>query len=1062
MKKILLLSLFLMFTLLNAAMAQDRTISGTVLDKESNTGLPGVTISVKGMPGIGTNTDANGSYSLSVPAGATTLEYSFIGYQKIERPIGSESSINVTLSTDTKQLGEVVVTALGIEREKKQLGYATQQLSSETLTQGRDRSVVNAMQGKVAGVQINSLGGVGSSTRVVIRGVRSLTGSNQPLYVIDGVPIGNDAIGTGDNLNNGVDAGNRANDINPDDVESMNVLKGPAAVALYGSRAANGAIIITTKSGRNAAKAGKKAAITYTTSYSAETPLRLPEFQNKFGQGTAIDQPDYRENWSWGPRFDNVVRPWGQIINNQQRVKPYVGLEDNVKEFFQTGHTYTNALQVGGGDDKSNYILSVSNTQQKGILPTDNNKYKRTTVKIGGETKLTNKFSSSANITYTKSGGDLVVTGQGASVYDQIIQTPRDISLLELKDLNNPFNTITGYYGAYTQNPWQILKDNTYKNNVDRVFGNVQLGYAFSDKLKATYRLGTDVSNDMRTQFQAKRTSLTPRNNTNDEPGMYSEAQYYYRELNSDLMLNYFTDITEDFNVSVLLGHNFNQRNVNNIYFVGRDLINNTFQGFSNVKGEIKPDPNSVGVNPFAGGIGNGKRRITGVYGTVDFAFRDYLFLGLTARNDWSSTLPEGNRSFFYPAINAGFVFTEALGLQDNPVISYGKVRANYAQVGNDATPYVTKAVFAQTVIENGFSGTEVTAPFNNVAGFEVGNRIASPNLQPEITKSWEIGTELRFLNDRISLDMSYYDSKSTDQIINVPISTASGFRAQTLNAGLVHNKGFEALVTVVPVQTDDFTWELTGNFSKNRNTVEELFPGTDEIVIGGLSANTASLVATVGQPYGNFKSITYRYDPQGRIIVGADGIPLGSLTPEVVGNIQPDYMAGITNTVKYKGITFNVTFDTKQGGDMYSRTRDIQRFVGTDPTTLYNDRQPFVVPNSVVDNQDGTFSENTTPVAVFDYWGKLPAATNIIDASYTKLREVALSYTLPSSLITKTPFGSVTVGINGRNLLLWTPKENTYVDPEISNFGNGNAQGFDFSGSPSLRSFGGNLRVTF
>jgi TonB-linked SusC/RagA family outer membrane protein len=1061
MKKILLMSFFLVLTLLNRAMAQDRTVSGTVIDKETNTGLPGVTVLVKGTPTIATSTDMNGAYSLNVPATATDLEFRFIGYRTLERPI-TGGPISVTMETDTRELGEVVVTALGIEREKKQLGYATQELKNETLTQGRDRSVLNAMQGKVAGVQINNLGGVGSSTRVVIRGVRSLTGSNQPLYVIDGVPIGNDAIGTGDNLNNGVDAGNRANDINPDDVESMNILKGPAAVALYGSRAANGAIIITTKSGRSAARAGKKAEITYTTSYSAETPLRLPKFQNEFGQGTAIDQPDYRENWSWGPRFDGVVRPWGQVINNQQRVKPYVGLEDNVKEFFETGHTYINSLQVGGGDEKSNYILSVSNTQQKGILPTDNNKYKRTTVKIGGETKLTNKFNSSASITYTKSGGDLVVTGQGASVYDQIIQTPRDISLLELKDLSNPFNTISGYYGAYTQNPYQILQDNSYKNNVDRVFGNVQLGYAFNDKLKATYRLGTDVSNDMRNQYQAKRVSSNPRNEGQDALGFYSEAQYYYRELNSDLMLNYFTDITEDLNVNILLGHNINQRSVNNSYFTGQNVNNNSYQGFSNVKGEIKQDPNSVGVNPFSGGVGNGKRRLYGVYGTVDFAFRDYLFLGVTARNDWSSTLPEENRSFFYPAVNLGFVFTDAFGLQDNPVISYGKLRANYAQVGNDATPYLTQPVFTQGLVENGTSQGQITAPFNGVPAFEVGNRIASPSLQPEITKSWEVGTELRFVNDRISLDMSYYDSKSTDQIISVPISTASGFRAQTINAGLVRNKGFEALLTVVPVKTDNFSWEISGNYSRNRNTVVELFPGTQEIAIGGLTAATASLVATEGQPYGNFKSIGYRYDPQGRIIVGADGIPLPALTPEVFGNIQPDFMAGVTNTVKFKGLTLNVTFDTKQGGEMYSRTRDIQRFVGTDPTTLYNDRQPFVVPNTVVENLDGTFSENTTPVKVFDYWGKLPSATSIIDASYTKLREVSLSYTLPASLIAKTPFGGITVGINGRNLALWTPDENTYVDPEASNFGNGNAQGFDFSGSPSLRSFGGNLRVTF
>ncbi len=1053
MKKILLLSLFLMFTLLHTAMAQDRTISGTVLDKGTNTGLPGVTIGVKGMPGVGANTDANGSYTLSVPAAATTLKFSFIGYQKVERNIGAESTINVTLSTDTRQLGEVVVTALGIEREKKQLGYATQQLENETLTQGRDRSVLNSMQGKVAGVQISNLGGPGSSTRVVIRGNRSLTGSNQPLYVIDGIPINNDAIGTGDNLNNSVDAGNRANDINPEDVESMNILKGPAAVALYGSRAANGAIIITTKSGRNAAKAGKKAEITYSTSYSVENVLRLPEFQNQFGQGITLTEPDYRENWSWGPKFDGVERPWGQIVGGQQRLKPYVALPDNVKDFFENGYTFNNSLQLGGGNETTNYFVSASNLQQKGVLPTDKNKYTRNSFKFNGQTKLTNKFTTSANITYTKSEGDLQAGGQQGSVYNQIIQTPRDISLLELKDLNNKFNTISGYYGAYTNNPYQILQDDSYINDVDRIFGNVMLSYGFTDNLKATYRIGTDFVNDRRRQFNARRISSNPRNAGQNDLGFYAEQQHSTIETTSDLMLNYFMDITEDLNVSVLVGHNINQRSRNSIAFIGNNLINNSFQGFNNVAGQIQYDANAIN--------GRTLRRLHGVYGTVDFGFRDYLFLTLTARNDWSSTLPEENRSFFYPSIATGFVFTEALGLADNPVISYGKLRANYAQVGNDAPEYQILSTFSKTIVEDGFNNTELIFPFNGVPAFEVGNRIGNPNLQPEITKAWEVGTELRFLNDRITLDASYYNSKSTEQILNVPISTATGFRAQTLNAGLVTNKGFELLVGITPVKTDDFEWTLSANYTRNRNRVDELYPGIENVLIG-TSVSTASMVAAVGRPYGDFRGSDYRYDPQGRIIVGPDGIPLPSTEAVLIGNVQPDFLAGLTNTVKFKGLTFNITFDTKQGGDMYSRTRDIQRFVGTDPTTLYNDRQPFIVPNSVVDNGDGSFSENLTAVDVPNYWGNLPGSTNIIDASYVKLREISLNYTLPANLTSKTPFGSIQLGVQGRNLAVWTPSENTYVDPEVSNFGNGNVQGYDWSGSPSFRSYGGSLRVTF
>src|SRR5690606_11168944 len=379
----------------------------------------------------GTSTDINGGYTLTVPEGSNTLEFRFIGYKTLERTIGTESNISVTMDTDAQQLGEVVVTALGLEKEKRSLGYATQEINSEELTQGRDRSVLNSMQGKVAGVQISSAsGGVGASTRVVIRGNKSFLNSNQPLYVIDGIPIDNSSFGTGDNLNNSVDAGNRANDINPEDVESVNVLKGPAAVALYGSRAANGAIIITTKSGRSAADQNKKAEITYTTSYMFENVLRFPEFQNRYGQGF-FGAEELEENTSWGPRFDGVLRPWGREINGQQRYQPYSALPDNVKEFFETGRVFTNTIALAGGDEKTNYRLSVSDLDQTGVTP--GTEYDRNTVQFSGQTRLSNKFRSGASLTYTKPKADLPFMGRGNSISNQSIKTHGVISLFELK-----------------------------------------------------------------------------------------------------------------------------------------------------------------------------------------------------------------------------------------------------------------------------------------------------------------------------------------------------------------------------------------------------------------------------------------------------------------------------------------------------------------------------------------------------------------------------------------------------------------------------------------------------
>jgi TonB-linked SusC/RagA family outer membrane protein len=1052
MKKILLLALFLLSAFLPDALAQNRTITGKVTDASNGDALPGVTVLVKETQ-IGTTTNANGEYAINVPPASNTLTFSFVGYLTTERTIGNATTLNVALPVDAKQLSEVLVTTYGgIQREQKSLGYSAQVITNESLTQGRDRSVLNSLQGKVAGVQIsNASGGVGSSTRVVIRGNKSFTGSNQPLYVIDGIPIDNSSFGTGDNLNNGVDSGNRANDINPEDVESVNILKGPAATALYGSRAANGAIVITTKSGSAAADRGRKAEITYTSSYVLEDILRLPKFQNRYGQGGDPDPAigiDLRENFSWGPKFDGVVRPWGQVIDGQQRIKPYVGLPDNVKEFFDLGSVFTNSLALAGGDADTHYRVSISHLNQEGIVPTT--AYSRSTAQFSGGTKLSNKFSSSASFTYTKSGGDLAVTGQGPSVYDQIIQTPRDISLLEQKDLNNKFNTINGYYGAYTSNPYQILQDNSYQSNVDRLLGNIQIGFAPTDKLNFTYRVGTDVYSDRRKQFTAPRRAVGQNDGAQNNDGEINDEQYFVREFTSDIMGTFKTDISPDLNVAVLVGHNIFQRNLNHTGINAAALVSRGFQGLNNVKGNFQ----NIGA-------GTVLRRLHGLYSTLDFGFRDYLFLGVTARNDWSSTLPIKNNSFFYPSVNTSFVFTEALDMSSN-VLSYGKLRASYAEVGLDASPYLVGGVFPQASAEDGFDGTNLVFPFNGVPGYEVGDRIPNPDLKPELTKSWEFGGEVRFLNNRLAIDATYFDAQSTNQIFNVPVSTSSGFRTKTLNAGIISNKGIELLVSGTPVKVGDFNWDASVNFTRIKNEVVELFEGVDEILIG-TSVSIAALVAHVGEPYGSFRATGYRYDPEGHVVVGATGLPLLATETALFGNIQPDYTAGLTNTFRYKGLSMNVVFDMKEGGKLYSRTKSVQKFVGSSPETLFNDRQPFIVPNSVQQQADGTYVENTTPVTdVPGYWGGLPDATDIIDASYIKLREVSLSYSVPTSLIRRSPFGNLQIGLSGRNLLLWTPGENTFVDPEINTFGNGNTQGFDYTGSPSLRSFGANIRVTF
>ncbi|ULQ56792.1 SusC/RagA family TonB-linked outer membrane protein [Flavihumibacter rivuli] len=1047
MKRILCLWMLMVFAVADL-LAQGRTISGRVTDAKTGAPLAGVTVTVKGT-NLATQTDASGLYSLpSVPADGS-LVFSYVSYKKFEAKNLNAAKLDVLLEEDANQMNEVIVTANAIKREARSLGYATSTIKNDELTRGKDRSVLNSLQGKVAGVQITgSSGGVGSSTRIVFRGGTSLTGNNQALIVVDGIPIDNSQIDAGDNLNNQVDAGNRGNDINPDDIESVTVLKGPAAAALYGSRASNGALIITTKTGK--LRGGKKTEIVVSSSYNLESILRLPDFQNEYGQG-GQKQPDSRENFSWGPKFDGVTRPWGQQIGDSMRVKPYAAIPDNVKEFFDIGRTWTNGVSFSQNNEKSTYFVSFNNVDQKGVMP--GTEYKRTSVKLSGSTEFANNFYSNASVNYIRSVGDLSVQGQGSSPYDQVLQTPRDISLLELKDYRNKFNDLYGYYGAYTVNPWYLLGEDSYKTNVDRLIANVQIGYKPVKWLDINYRIGTDFSADKRRQIVSKRVITDPNNQNYDSryDGKYEETTIDIRELTSDLMVTAKRKLGENWTMSALVGHNIRQRDFSSQVSTANGLIIPGVYNLSNSKN--RPTTSNQIIN----------RRLYGVYADVNFAYKNFLFLGATARNDWSSTLPKNNNSFFYPSANASLVFSELFDMPS--FISYGKLRSSIAQVGNDAPPYQLQSVFVTGTISDGFRDSQLNFPLNGVPGYTQGNVIGNPNLKPEITTSFEVGLDLGFFNDRLGIEATYYSNESRDQILTVPIAASSGFTSQTLNAGSITNKGIELLVRAQPVRSRNFTWEVTGTFTKNKNRVNELFDGVEQISLGGFTG--ATLVARVGEAYGSFFGADFLRDPEGRVVVDPNtGYPLTDPVAKSHGNIQPDFLASLTNSFSYKGFTFSFLIDARKGGMLYSRTRSLQTFVGTDPRTLYNNRERFVIPNSVVQTADGKYVPNTTPVAnAQDYWTNYVADNEIdhlIDASFIKLREVSLSYRVPKTWIQSWPINGIMVGLSGRNLFLWTPSENTYVDPESSSFGTGNVQGFEYGTIPSIRSYGANVKVIF
>jgi len=1048
--------------------AQNRTITGKVIAKDDGMTIPGVSVIIKGST-VGTVTDINGTFSLEVPQSSVILVFSSVGMKSLEYDPGTSSTVEIIMESDVMKLDEVVVTANAIEREKRSLGYAVTSVSNEELTKGRDRSILNSMQGKVPGIQIsNGSGSVGSSSRVVIRGGTSFLGNNQPLYVIDGVPMDNASYESGDNLNRQVDAGSRVNDINPQDIESVTVLKGPAAAALYGSRASNGAVMITTKSGKTAKTGGKNAEMTFSSGMTFETPLMLPEFQNTYGQGL-FKAPDLRENTSWGAAFTGEILPYGNEVDGIQKTKPYSAIPDNVKDFFDVGHTYTNDLSVSGGGEKSTYYMSLGKLTQNGIMP--GTEYKRTTFKISGTTQLSNKFYSSASVYYIKSKGDLSIQGQNTatSPWENIIQTPRDISLVDLKDYNDKYNNLDNFYSPYTTNPWFALNENSYINNVDHLLGNVMLGYKANDWLDINYRIGTDFYDDNREEISAI-IAYTPGSNNDEQgaatsPGRYEVTNITSREINSDLMITAKKKLTESLNLRVLVGHNVREKHITGQVATANALV---IPGFYNLLNADGPTTSSNFLNI---------NRQYGIYGNIDLSYKNYLFLGITGRNDWSSTLPEKNNSFFYPSVNSSFVFSDAFDLTGK-YFSFGKITASYAKVGKAAEPYVLVNTYKQPDITDGYINSQLNFPVQGVAGFTLGNVVSNPDLEPEFTKAFEVGLDLAFINERVGITFNYYDNKSEGQIFTAPFAASTGFGGKTINAGVFTNKGIEALLRLTPIDSKSgFRWNISFSYTKNKSMVEEIYPGLDQISLNigqspfsanpGNSFTGGSLVLQEGQPYGALLVTAFERDPNGNVVVDpTTGYPIIASDDIIAGTIQPDYLAGVSNSLSYKNISLGFTFDIRKGGLMFSRTKSTMIFAGTDPITTYNDREPFVIPNSVVQNPDGSYSPNTTPIGdALTYWSGFVSPTpneTLIDASYVKLREVSLTYKVPLRLIHKSPFSAVAISITGRNLWIKTHKDNHYIDPEASSFGNGNAQGFEYGTLPSVKSYGANIRLTF
>jgi len=1044
MKKIALLLAFFAIGL-QVLMAQTKEISGTVTSADDGGAIPGVSVSVKGTT-LGTITDMDGVFRLKVPQDAKVLMFTFVGMASQEVAIGNQTKINVKMASENISVDEVVVTALGVSRSKKALGFAVQDVKGEELTKAKENNIINSLSGKVSGVQItNSSGAVGASSRIVIRGASSLGGSNQPLFIVDGVAISNSEFGNADGYG-GANRGNGASDINPDDIENISVLKGPNAAALYGSQAANGVILITTKAGTLSSK-NKKAGlgIEIGNSTTFESPLRLANYQNSYGQGAegvfsyvdgagggikdGVDE-------SWGPKLDaGLMIPQynSPIVDGVRQATPWVSHPNNIKDFLETGVTATTNVAITGGGKDANFRLSYTNLDQKGMLP--NTDYKKNTLSIGGSANPTDKLniSGTANYVMAKSN-NMPGTGYDAqNVFQQFIWAARQVNYPDLKNYTNADGSKYNWNYNYHNNPYFTLNENTNILNRDRLYGNAKVTYKFMDNLSVFIRTGVDNYNNLNSGRAAF-------GDIDNPYGYYNESLSTFKQITSDFLVMYNTKLTDDFAMNANFGGSQMDQFYHQTFGSADELAVAGVYTLANSRVPLR----TTSLDR--------TKAINSLFGSAQFSYKNALFLDLTGRNDWSSTLPSSNNSFFYPSVSLSSVLTDLLKM-NSKTLSYAKVRGGWAKVGSDTDPYSLLPVLS---FGDGWnSSTKYLNQF-------VPNNLPNADLKPQFANSIELGTELKFFMNRVSLDVTYYNTKTTDQIISIPISATSGYTTKNINAGEIDNTGLEVSLGLVPFQSaNGFNWNINLNFSKNNNKVVSLAEGVEQYELG--TYWDLKVMAIPGQPYGTLYGADFLRDPNGNI-VNRGGVPVqGDL--KILGNYQPDWIAGINNEFSYKGFSASCLIDIHKGGDIYSMTNAWGRYAGALEETLIG-REGGITGVGVKEVTDAsgnvTYVTNDVVVTAEEYnhaafANSIPAGS-IFDASYVKLREVRFGYAI--NKIGDLPIKNLKLSLVGRNLAILSSNI-PHVDPETS-FNNGNAQGLEFGQLPSARSIGFNISMEF
>ncbi|HEY3404274.1 MAG TPA: SusC/RagA family TonB-linked outer membrane protein [Ohtaekwangia sp.] len=1083
MKRILLVCLTAVFALASSELwAQERTVSGRVTSAEDGSGLPGVNIVLKGTTN-GTVTDANGDYTLKVPAEGGTLVFTFIGLTSQESVIGASNSVSIAMAQDVQQLSEVVVTALGTKQNAREVTYANQTVKSSDLMSTPQKNALEALRGKTAGVQITTgSGSVGASTRIVLRGEASLTGNNNALIVVDGVPINNtSSIGGAQSNESGyADFGNRFNDLDPNNIESVTILKGPSATSLYGSRGASGVVVVTTKSGQKG-----KIKVDINSTASVEQAYVLNKRQNQFSQGIlnpdGSTNRDSGENFSWGPAFDGFVRPWTSPVDAdgdgdlEWLSRPDSPVKDQLQNFFRSGYTLNNSLSLSGGDDRFTYFTSFANTKQNGVL--ENTDYERNNLIVNTTAKLNDKVSAGINVSYSFVEQNTAQEGgrafEGQNPYASALQAPANIDYTQLKDYKNPFHSFDGYYGTYAINPYFIL--NEYVNNAktNNVLTTFNLSYTPIKDLTLATRFGVNfVSMDRKTTVPSYQyndhyiwednLTLVERTGRQGSTGSHSERLDDQRNIDWTTTASYRKNLSERLSLTTTAGLN---------YF---DIERKTLDGSTN-GGFVVPGVYNLANSKERASVTqiHQQRRIIGLFGEANFGFDDKLFIQATARNDWSSTLPVDAQSFFYWSLGGSAILSDYLGFDSSTPIEFMKVRASYGTSGKDADIFQLASLYVVNPTVVDFDGADestfqLNTPLNGQTAISRSPLIGNNTLEPELTKTIELGADFTFLNGRIEFNYTYYKSNSSKQIFLAELPRSSGYSQTAINFGEMENRGHEIQLTGVPVMLDNgFKWTVNLAWSKNINEVLKVSADVDDFVIFD-TGRDVTLRAEVGQPFGVWKGNAQRFTEDGNPIVDANGNRAFSSDISTLGNVQPDWRGSVINTFTYKGIRLSALIDIKHGGDIFSTTKFYTEFNGTAETTTLNDRVPYLIPNSVVENLDaegnglGTFTPNTKPVDVFSYFNDANGSTHILDGSYVKLREVSLGYTLPKSICNKIKVSGINVNFFAKNLKFWLSDENTFGDPEVNGpTGPTNAQGVESSQVPTQKSYGVNLNIT-